>query len=157
MEPLIKIEVFVVPELHDKLEGVRKDYRRRTIDFLNASGLIVRNAARKSILKGPKSGKKYRFGGVEHIASAPGEAPANRSGRLLSTIEPTVDEQGLSVSITASTVYAKFLEFGTRKMAARPFMNPALTNNLERIKALFRAIMSGGGNAGRRGSPEGDS
>lgn len=51
------------------------------------------------------------------------------------------------------TFYWRFLEFGTQKIAARPFMRPALANNVdaatdtfinEMDKALDRAIKKGG-------------
>lgn len=33
--------------------------------------------------------------------------------------------------------YAKYVEFGTSKMQARPFMRPAYDNNIEEIKKIF--------------------
>jgi len=46
-----------------------------------------------------------------------------RTGFLRSTIGYSAD--GLSLELTASAYYAGFVEFGTRRMKAEPYMRPA--------------------------------
>ena len=46
-----------------------------------------------------------------------------RTGFLRSTIGYSAD--GLSLELTASAYYAGFVEFGTRRMHAEPYMRPA--------------------------------
>ena len=64
-------------------------------------------------------------------ASAPDEPPHMRTGGLLNSIER--ERQGLTLRVgtssSASAYYAKYLEIGTRHMAPRPFLRPALWNN----------------------------
>jgi HK97 gp10 family phage protein len=45
----------------------------------------------------------------------------------------------LSVGPTKDTFYAKFLESGTKKMEARPFLNPALESRSNEASLIFAA------------------
>ena len=97
----------------------------------------VQREAVKSIQEGGKSGvvyQKYNPRRV-HQASAAGEPPASDTGLLASNISLDIDPDGLGASVDSRADYSSFLEFGTSKMAARPFMQPALEVNRKKIKA----------------------
>lgn len=99
-------------------------------------GEDVRTEALRLILETAKTGRLYRRRSVTHQASAPGEAPASDTGTLVSRV--VVDYSrlgGLVVSVGAHTAYAAYLEFGTRRMAPRPFMRPALAAKAKGIEA----------------------
>lgn len=74
---------------------------------------------------------------------AKGYAPVD-TGRLRDSIHSTVDESGKTVVGTVSTDvdYAVYQEFGTYKMAAQPFMRPAIDEAKGSIKELFRDNIS---------------
>lgn len=145
MPPFVSARIVRAGEIAKNIRAENASVRARAVVALNAAGLIVQNAARRAVLDGPKTGAIYNpRGKVVHQASAPGEAPASDTGRLVNSIVMRVDEGDLIALITAGTEYAPYLEFGTRKMAARPFLNPALTNNRPRIIQLMRSIMSAG-------------
>jgi len=93
----------------------------------------VRNEALRLILQTAKTGALYRTRGVVHRASAPGEAPASDTGRLVNSITTKYDQASLSGVVSANTEYAPFLEYGTANMAERPFMRPALANMQEKF------------------------
>lgn len=99
-----------------------------------ATGII---AEMKRLMSLPKSGRAYRRGRrAIHVASAPGEAPGIDTGTLMASMgfqmtSPTTAE----VSINAE--YAAYLEFGTIRMAARPYIQPAL----EKVRDQFRGIL----------------
>jgi len=103
------------------------------------SANLVKNTAMESIMTGAKTGRAYKKGSVTRIASAPGEAPANQTGALVGSLSARVESQGTVTTgiASASTEYAAMLEFGTQKMAARPYMQPALDKNAAAIKAIF--------------------
>jgi HK97 gp10 family phage protein len=103
-----------------------------------AGALMVEKSAKESIAHGSKSGVLYVRHGIAHKASAPGEAPATDIGTLISSIQHWVSDDGLSIAVGTQLEYGTYLEFGTRDMAERPFIHPALDINkqaiLERIK-----------------------
>lgn len=104
------------PEVTDKLR------------LLNISiGVKVQSDAIKAIQRGAKTGRTYKRRGVTHQASAPGEAPATDTGRLASSVKRVDD--GPVVAVGTAVEYGAFLEFGTSKIKARPWLFPALEAN----------------------------
>ena len=93
-----------------------------------ASAQKVSSEAKRSLLDGNKSGRIYKHGSVLHRASAPGEAPASDTGRLVNSINSYAVGNGEAISVAGrgTVKYAAMLEFGTIKIAPRPFMLPAL-------------------------------
>jgi len=61
--------------------------------------------------------------------SKPGEPPRKRTGTLQKSIAHEVKREGDQViaRIGSKVPYAPHLEFGTRKMAARPYLRPSLS------------------------------
>lgn len=100
---------------------------------------MVRTEATTLILDTPKTGRIYRRRTVEHQASAPGEPPASDTGRLVASIRTDYDTSELVGRVTASTEYAAALEYGTARMAPRPFMRPALANKRQEIEEIVAA------------------
>ena len=60
--------------------------------------------------------------------SPPGHAPAVRTGTLRRSItwKPGIDGVSPYVDIGSNVLYAPYVELGTSRMAARPFLRPAL-------------------------------
>lgn len=118
---------------------------------LFASAKKIEGDAKKSILSGQKSGRIYHRRTVSHRASAPGEAPASDTGRLVNSINGELVKGALEAIVRAGSGivrYARMLEFGAIRMAARPFFTPAVEQNrrwiTERIKeAVKRGIARG--------------
>lgn len=105
-----------------------------------ATGIgIVETRAVELITTGEKTGRIYRRRGVEHQASAPGEAPASDSGRLVQSREVKVDVEGGRATLSFHTEYAWWLEIGTEKMEARPFADRSLA---ESRRGVFNAVAS---------------
>lgn len=71
--------------------------------------------------------------------SAPGEPPKRVTGALMESIDYQVEpsKQQVAVYVGASVQHALYLEFGTSKMAPRPFMRPAVANVSRQIVGLF--------------------
>jgi hypothetical protein len=81
---------------------------------------------------------------VPHRASAPGEAPAVDTGRLKTSLHVSVSSGGhAEADVVAPVSYALHLEYGTRKMAPRPFLAPALEANREMIFEKVRRAVVG--------------
>lgn len=84
---------------------------------------MVRANAIRGISRGKKTGRTYEKRGIKHTASAPGEYPATDTGRLANSIR--VDVAHLEVSVGSDVGYAAFLEDGTSRIQARPWLEPS--------------------------------
>ncbi len=95
----------------------------------------VAETAIRKMQSGTKSGRTYRRRGKTHIASAPGEAPAVDSGRLVQSTTTKYNPTELYGTVNWATEYAAALEYGTQKMGARPYARVSLAERRDEIKA----------------------
>ena len=58
------------------------------------------------------------------------------TGRLRGSIAVEEDENKMEVMIGTDVKYAPYVEFGTCKMAARPYLRPAYYENINKIVDL---------------------
>ena len=88
----------------------------------------------------PKHGRLYgshsRGMGLLHQASAPGEAPAVDTGLLINSIQ-VENVTDLTSTVGTNVEYATPLEFGSRRIAARPVWRKVLE---ARRKPFIQAI-----------------
>jgi hypothetical protein len=86
--------------------------------------------------------------------SAPWTPPHRRTGTLSGSIRYYVDRTGLVLHVVAGAPYSSFLEFGTSRMAPRPFLRRGLLGLAVRHGAgFFRAGGAGiGAGAGAGGA-----
>lgn len=147
-------------KLTAQLRALSKDIEAAVIDAAVAGGNEIQGEARRLIMKTAKTGEVYKARGIgTWRASAAGEAPANRTGALQSSIDTRRTEDGATVGIHDGTggkgkntlEYAWRLEFGfigaDKKgrlygMAARPFLTPAITSKKELIEKLFQVVIN---------------
>ena len=101
------------------------------------SGQAVLKPGTKTVMIDPVSGKKQQK--INTYRSQPGEPPRKQSGHLgrsvASEIHPTLPIG--RAGVTKSAPYGKFLEFGTRKMAPRPFLRRTLKKTLPDIQIIM--------------------
>ena len=110
------------------------DMVRRVGAALFAAGQLIENEAALSITNGAVSGKS-------HVPSLPGEPP-NADTHVLDRSIETALVAPLKVEISANAPYAAALEFGTSKMAERPYMRPAVAKKRKEVVALVRRAVS---------------
>ena len=119
----------VLSQIEDKIRKIREGQKKG----IEKACLIVEGYAKEHM--SPES------------PSAPGEAPAVVTGTLRASIAHQVveeDEQVVGyVGIPSSVPYAKHLEFGTSRMAARPFLFPALHINRDAIREAIKEELQG--------------
>lgn len=100
---------------------------------LFAAGNLIEDHAKRLIVAGSVSGKG-------HVPSLPGQPPSADTRRLDGNIE-TVQVAPLKVEVSSNAPYSAALEYGTSKMAARPFMGPSVeAKKGEAIDLVRRAI-----------------
>ena len=78
--------------------------------------------------------------GAEVADAARALAPT-RSGRLRASIQVEPAADAVQVDVIADAPYAAFVEFGTLRRPARPFLAPALQFARRRLDLLARALI----------------
>ena len=136
----IDLKITNLKAFNKKLEKRLKDNKVK--EYVTRATNMVENTAQESIKK-KGTGRTYQKYNprVTHTASASGQPPATDSGFLGQNITMKVDvkSNGTVVGqIISAAPYSKALEFGTTKMDARPFMQPALEKNRRKIEGLFK-------------------
>lgn len=136
-DKLLKVSVTGLDQLLKSLDLTDKRIQKALARGTTKSMMLVQASARKRILKGPKTGKKYG----KHQSSAKGEAPANDTGHLQRSIKLVAATPGpvVEAAITVESKYGAALEYGTKDgtIKPRPFLIPSLAENAERINAIM--------------------
>lgn len=84
-------------------------------------------------------GKFVRSKAIENITIQ----RAIRTGNLKNSITYKLDLKGdfKKVFIGTNVEYAPYVEFGTVKMKAKPYLRPALMNNINEIRTIFKEVL----------------
>jgi hypothetical protein len=141
-----KYAVLFINKLHDILSGPRSGrwYPTPGNPFYSPMVPVAERALNYKVL-GNRGKNKTSFVGAStreeimggaYQASAPGEAPAVRTGRLRQSFHAMIIKNSQTTwkaSITTNVEYADALEHGTVKVSARPFIQIAI----EEIKPLM--------------------
>lgn len=155
----VKVKVTGARRLQRRFAALSEELTAGLGQALLEGAEAVRDEAVRSITSEPKSGRLSATAGgaARHRASAPGQPPAAQTGRLAASIEARRGP-GLSATVgvhdRAVAEYAEHLEFGTRRMAARPWLVPALERARGDIRrriedAVGRALAKAESRAGR--------
>jgi HK97 gp10 family phage protein len=117
-----------------RIQAAANEVQTNAPRVLRAAALILERAA-KLQLSHPGTGRIYRRGTTAiHQASAPGEPPAVDTGNLRNSVGSEV--LGNVVRVGAAADYAAGLEFGTDRVAARPWLRPAFAEVREQLQAV---------------------
>ena len=125
------------PKIVWKGETVMASLNGTAVQNLREASIFLKGAI-KETLTGNRSGRVYRVPGTKknYTASAPGEAPASRTGTLRNAISHAVNKAKLTAVVGPRLLgsdpnkqYPLWLEFGTKKIAPRPYMVPTIQRN----------------------------
>ena len=142
----ITLKVINQREFESRLKGQSVNTTNNVIKTINKIANNVRNTAVTSILQNPRAGgQSTRYNPKRTIRiSKAGDPPASDTGFLAGQIVLKIDADGLGASVISNANYSEALEFGTLKMPARPFMQPAVEENRRKYeKELSKAIQDG--------------
>ena len=121
----------------------RKVVKNTTINFVKNMGQAVQFMRSKVILSINRTQPLKRYPSGRRVGlspSRPGEPPKRVHGDLLRSITTEVNVEGTKVIGRYGSTQgekAKALEFGTSKMAARPFLRPPLYRFRNEIKKVL--------------------
>lgn len=99
-----------------------------------AAGDVVKVEAQTSITNGAQSGRNH----VPSVAPLP---PNNDTGVLADNIE-AVQTTPFTVEVSSNAPYSAYLEYGSSRMPARPFMGPALLLSRPKVEKLIAAAVT---------------
>ena len=131
----LRYDVEVSPEATRQLAG-------------QASGVLRAMAASmtgemKRLISLPKTGRAYRRGRTAvHIASAPGEAPADDYGGLLGSIGFIMNGD-LQAIVSVGAEYSAYLELGTNRADGTPLIKPRpyVQPSIDKVRADYAGIL----------------
>ena len=118
--------------LGSRIKNIENQYVKQAIELIGRSGNLVRNTAVTNLQMGDARSGVRRKDGTR--SSGAGEYPKTDTGFLVSQITLKIDMDKLGASVESNASYSAALEFGTSKMSARPFMQPALEENRPKIR-----------------------
>lgn len=126
-------------KLTSRIPEISAELRAKAAVLVQVTAFEIQADAMES-MTGGRSGRWYG----NHRASAPGEPPAIDQGLLANTIGvssvPGVDND-LAAMVVANADYAPHLEFGTSRMAPRPFFRPAFERAREGFERALRSLL----------------
>jgi hypothetical protein len=132
----------IVATIKEQVTDVNRKVVSRGVRAVNA----IRNAELE-VLKGQRSGRVYRkpyTKSATYTASAPGEAPARRTGNLRMHWNGQVKSEsaasgGIAIvaELESQERYAAALENGTRHMAPRPFAEKIKEKAAPEIQKIY--------------------
>ena len=113
-------------------------------DGLQASTLYLATKMAKSMQRGAMQADTGGWKTPRLLPSAPGSPPNQQTGGLARSIAKVKDLvwaagtlDGLALTADGQYNYGELLEFGTTKIAARPWLRPALETGFDRATVEF--------------------
>lgn len=151
-----------VDELVKKLEGLKYDLQKKGGRFaLRKAAQVVRDQARDNARRVDDPSTPASI--PQNIVERWSNIYNKRTGDLMfrvgvlggsQAVKKTITKSGKEKTTGSDVYYWRYLEFGTEKMAARPFMAPALAQAAQKAtdtfidqygRAIDRALKKAGG------------
>ena len=140
----VNIQIDGMEELFADLKRLGAISKEAVVDTINDLAMDTQAEAIRGIQRGPASGRTYKRGTVTHTASAAGQYPMSDSGRLAANVDRTVASTSKPQSeVGTNIIYGPYLEFGTSKMAARPWLMPSFIKAAKGIETELKAKLEG--------------
>lgn len=137
----INVNIDGISQLTRQLAALAKDADKAIASAINQTINETRTEAVQGIQSGPASGRVYEKYAPRrtHQASAPGQYPMSDTGRLANSvaINPATPSN-LSGQVGTNLVYGRYLEFGTSRMAARPWLTPSFEQARVKVEERMR-------------------
>lgn len=132
-----------------KLQSLPAQSRAGLGRALAVSVVEMDGYAKERLQGGARSGRTYRRRSVTHRASAPGEFPKTDTGQLVASLFFRVAGDKLSAVFGTALGYGRYLEYGTSRMAARPWLRPTFRQfqrrARERVAQAVQAVLRSAG------------
>lgn len=129
----VRVRTLHMTRLKKKLLEAPIALRKEVSGLLKTGAELVEADVKREIQNGAKTGRLYKRKGIEYRASAPGQAPAFATGALFRTIKVKASNAAKPAArLVADGIY-RLMEFGTKRMGARPAFLPAWARHKQPI------------------------
>jgi hypothetical protein len=128
-------------ELRKRVSKCAGLVKREAIGLVGTSGTTQRTGQTKRRRGGVLKVYRKRSKRLNAAVSAPGEPPRMQTGRLKRSVKVKI-MKGIRGRVYSRDPKAHLLEFGTVKMAARPWLNVALANMRAAIQSVLAERMN---------------
>ena len=115
--------------LTDNSDLIKDALEDQVEQALTAVGITAENNAKREITRAVYDTPESKSGYV-------------RTGRLRNSLTHEVAMNEKAVYIGSAVEYASYVEGGTMKMPARPYLRPAIVNNVDEYKSLVKQALS---------------
>lgn len=133
----VSIQFKVDPSTLKRIEDLGPKSLKGFSVGLRISAFEIRKTVQQLIRTSPRGGNSYKVGkGRFHKSSAPGQPPARDTGNLINMLKARMEDP-LTGLVESLAGYSGYLEEGTSKMAARPFLRPALEKRGDDINRII--------------------
>lgn len=103
----------------------------------------LRNRSIKSMQSTNRASWFYKRGNKVHRPSVPGSPPAIDTGDLIKALIVDVKKNAVEFGATDAAPHGKLLEKGTKRMAARPWLQPAVDEEMPGIMTSVDNLIKG--------------
>ncbi len=142
----VEVEITGLDDVKNRLQRLANPRKARSIARKAARQAmnIVRDAARLNAkaIDDPDTREKI----WKNVKVSPGKSK-NKDVVIMrvgvdggAAMNANSDRQALAAKSGGNTTYWRFLEFGTSKMPATPFMRPALATNIQQVTNKFAEV-----------------
>lgn len=132
----LQVEIDGLSQLTRQLADLVGDAEAVMTETITRVVTDTRANAVQGIQRGPATGAVRRDGSR---ASAPGQFPMSDTGRLANSVEFNLPTAGrLTGEVGTNVIYGRYLEFGTSRMAARPWLLPSFEKAKVGVEARLK-------------------
>jgi len=139
-----KSSITGVDQLKQKMFQFEGDAVGATVETVQMLTLQIHSVAVKSLQANTDGTAELRYKPTRWaFASFPGDPPNTDTGRAVQSIKFDFIDNGRTGLVGTNLRYLAWLEFGTKKVAARPWLAPAVEEVRKGARALFTSNVSG--------------
>jgi len=129
-------------KLRKRINQLEKDVLSGQVTAMQEATLLLHETAVKLIQDNSDGRPTIRDGRTVNV-SKPGDPPNTDTGRLAQSIKFDFQKNGLVGRVGTNLKYGKWLEFGTEKIAARPWLSLSLVLVRNAAAELFAKYLKG--------------
>lgn len=130
---------------------------RRRLSPFAALRRAHERAVREALAEGAATVRQEALAALSHVGrgepSRAGESPHRQSGRLRDSVVAEVDPRTNRATVGTHLAYGAYLEFGTIRMAPRPWLGPAFDAAKPSIRRLIADALRAPFGRAARGRP----